>query len=170
MAPISHVSVFKNYFQFFHINKFLCQFKVFIINQSVIKHFFFFSLPKSKPVTRKKRIKFYSVKFRYHIFCSFLCPDTKTSSPRKFTIMGWFGSSEENNEEKMIDSSGHVNTNIIIQEAKDTHYQAILSEKLVYGTYILIALEVAKLTLCFYNTWKRQMKKKYAKQNPKQGP
>lgn len=75
--------------------------------------------------------------------------------------MGWFSSDEEQNEETLVDSSGHVNNNIIIQEARDTHYQATLSEKLVYCSYILIAFEVLKLTICTYNMWKRQMKKKY---------
>lgn len=75
--------------------------------------------------------------------------------------MGWFDSSEEIIEEKLVDSSGHVNNNIIIQEAKDTHLQAALSEKLVVGTYVLIALETIKLAICFYNMWRRQIKKRY---------
>lgn len=79
--------------------------------------------------------------------------------------MGIFGSSEESNEETMIDSSGHVNNNIIIQEAKDTHVQAELSEKLVIGTYILISLEIVKLIICSYNVWKRHIKKKYTNTN-----
>lgn len=95
-------------------------------------------------------------------FTQFLSLVTKISLK---AVMGWFSSSEETNEETLIDSSGHVNNNIIIQEAKDTHYQAVLSEKLVYGTYILIVLEVLKLAICLYNTWRRQMKKKYNK-NP----
>lgn len=77
--------------------------------------------------------------------------------------MGWFSSSEENNEETMIDSTGHVNNNIIIQEARDTHIQATLSEKLLFATYMLVALDIVKLAICSYNTWKRQIKKKYNK-------
>lgn len=75
--------------------------------------------------------------------------------------MGLFGDSEEVNEQKFVDSNGQVNNNIIIQEAKDTHYQAIQTEKLVYATYVLIAMEVVKLAICLYNMWRRQMKKKY---------
>lgn len=75
--------------------------------------------------------------------------------------MGSSNSSEERSEERLVDSSGHVNNNIIIQEAKDTHQQAILSEKLLFATYILVALEIIKLAICSYNVWKRQIKKKY---------
>lgn len=75
--------------------------------------------------------------------------------------MGWFGSSEEVNEEKLVDTNGNVNNNIIIQEARDTHLQATLSEKLLFATYVLIALETVKLIICFYNMWRRQMKKRY---------
>lgn len=81
-------------------------------------------------------------------------------------IMGWFDSSEEVVEEKMVDSNGNVNNNIIIQEARDTHIQAALSEKLLFGTYILIAIETLKLTICIVSMWKRQMKKKYVKNQP----
>lgn len=75
--------------------------------------------------------------------------------------MGWFDSSEEIVEEKLVDSNGNVNNNIIIQEAKDTHIQAALSEKLLFGTYILITIETLKLMICIYGMWKRQIKKKY---------
>lgn len=80
--------------------------------------------------------------------------------------MGWFSSSEEVVEENVVDSNGHVNNNIVIQEAKDTHTQAALSERLLVATYILVGLEVAKLTICFFNMWKRQIKKKYNKEQP----
>lgn len=63
--------------------------------------------------------------------------------------MGWF-SSEDSQEETMIDSTGHVNNNIIIEEARDTHHQALLTGKLVYGTYILIGIELVKLAICVY--------------------
>lgn len=72
--------------------------------------------------------------------------------------MGWLLGDEQTNEAQLVDSTGHVNNNVIIQEAKDTHQQAILSEKLVYGTYILIALEIVKLAICSYNM-RRQVKK-----------
>lgn len=79
--------------------------------------------------------------------------------------MGWFSSEEASNEEKTIDSTGHVNTNIIIQEAKDTHLQTALSEKIVYGTYILIGLELIKLAICTYSMWKKNLKRKYNSSN-----
>lgn len=62
--------------------------------------------------------------------------------------MGGFSSSEEVTEEKAVDSNGHVNNNIIIQEAKDTHLHAALSEKLLFATYALVALEIIKLAIC----------------------
>lgn len=80
--------------------------------------------------------------------------------------MGWlFGSSEENVEEKMVDTNGNVNNNIIIQEAKDTHLQAALSEKLLCATYALVIFEILKLGICSYNMWIRRMKKKYNNNN-----
>lgn len=75
--------------------------------------------------------------------------------------MGWFSSDEQNVDEKFVDSTGHVNTNIIIQEANDTHTQAMLSEKLLVATYVLVAIETIKLTICCYNMWKRKITKKF---------
>lgn len=82
--------------------------------------------------------------------------------------MGWFSSDEETNEEKVIDSSGQVSNNIIIQEARDTHHQAIISEKLLFATYTLIGLEIIKVIICSYGMWKRQLKKRYAEKTVKQ--
>ena len=76
--------------------------------------------------------------------------------------MGWFDSSEEVIEEKLVDTNGNVNNNIIIQEAKDTHWQAATSEKLLFATYVLVLVEILKLGICSYNAWRRQMKKKYS--------
>lgn len=76
-------------------------------------------------------------------------------------IMGSQQSSEEFSEDKLVDSNGQVNNNIVIQEARDTHYQAIHGEKLVYAAYILISIEIIKLGICSYNMWRRQMKKRY---------
>ena len=84
--------------------------------------------------------------------------------------MGWFGSSEETNEEKLVDSNGHVNNNIIIQEARDTHTQTALTEQLLVGTYILITLEAVKLAICVFNMWKRQIKKRYNNNNDRNPP
>lgn len=79
--------------------------------------------------------------------------------------MGWFSPDLELSEEKLIDSNGHVNNNIIIQEARDTHQQAILSEHLLYGMYVLITFETIKLGICTYNMWKRRVKKYYTERN-----
>ena len=75
--------------------------------------------------------------------------------------MGLFGSSEESIETKTVDSNGQVNNNIIIQEAMDTHSQLLISEKLVYGTYILIGLETLKIAICLFGAYRRHIKKKY---------
>lgn len=77
--------------------------------------------------------------------------------------MGIFGNSEESIETKTVDSNGQVNNNIIIQEAKDMHSQMILSEKLVFGTYVLIGLEIVKISICIFSAFKRYMKKRYQK-------
>lgn len=85
--------------------------------------------------------------------------------------MGWFSSDEQKIDETLVESTGHVNTNVIIQEANDTHTQALLSEKLLVATYVLVALETIKLGICCYNMWKRQIKKKYNNNNrPPQNP
>lgn len=57
--------------------------------------------------------------------------------------MGIFGSSEESNEMKTVDTNGNVNNNIVIQEASDTHRQMIMREKLLFATYVLA--EIIKL-------------------------
>lgn len=81
--------------------------------------------------------------------------------------MGIFGSSEENNsvEQKTIDANGNVNNNIIIREANDTHQQMLLNEKLVIATYLLVAAEIIKLGIHFFQTFGRSMKKKYQNRN-----
>lgn len=80
--------------------------------------------------------------------------------------MGIFGSSEETIEAKTIDTNGQVNNNIVIQEARDTHSQMILSEKLLFGTYILIGLETVKIAICLFGAYRRHMKKVYQKRGP----
>lgn len=75
--------------------------------------------------------------------------------------MGIFGSSEERVEEKVVDSTGHVNNNIVIQEAKDTHSQVILNQKLLYATYILVCAEIIKLGVYIYCNIKKNLKKRY---------
>lgn len=81
------------------------------------------------------------------------------------TIMGIFGSSEENTEVKTIDSSGHVNNNIIIREADDIHSQLDVSSKLLFATYVLIIIEILKLLILSFSGIKRKWKKKYSRNN-----
>lgn len=76
--------------------------------------------------------------------------------------MGIFGSSETKIDEKTVDSSGHVNNNIIIREAEDTHLQVLLNEKLLTATYVLIGFEIIKLTIYMFTIMKKSFKKKYA--------
>lgn len=78
--------------------------------------------------------------------------------------MGWlFGSSEETeiNEENNIDPKGQVDTNIIIQEARDTHNQLIANAKLLIATYLLVAIESIKLFTYLFLQFKKNLKKKY---------
>lgn len=73
--------------------------------------------------------------------------------------MGLFGSSEENIEQKVVDSNGQVNNNVIIQEARDTHSQLLLNERLLYATYIMVAFEVVKMGIYLFASYKKKMKK-----------
>lgn len=75
--------------------------------------------------------------------------------------MGIFGSSEESVEEKTVDSTGHVNNNIVIQEARDTHQQVLIGERLMYATYVLVIAEIIKLGIYLYTQWRNKIKKKY---------
>lgn len=81
--------------------------------------------------------------------------------------MGWFGPDEVTNEENLVDTHGHVNNNIIIQEAKDTHLQTAITEQLLVVTYIMMAIEILKLAICSYNAWRKQIKRKYNKDQTK---
>lgn len=77
--------------------------------------------------------------------------------------MGWFGSSEEEIEMKTVDTNGNVNNNIIIQEAKDTHTQMVLNERLLWATYLLVGAEIIKLGIYLFHSFKKALKKKYTK-------
>lgn len=79
---------------------------------------------------------------------------------------GSHSSSEEKIEEKMVDSTGQVNNNIIVQEARDTHSQMLLNEKLLWATYLLVVIELAKLFLYIFSAYKKNLKKKYLKEKP----
>lgn len=75
--------------------------------------------------------------------------------------MGIFGSSEENTEVKTVDSNGHVNNNIIIREAEDTHTQMLANQELLYVTYGLLGLELIKVAIYAYHAFQKRMKKRY---------
>lgn len=80
----------------------------------------------------------------------------------KIARMGWFVSSEEvEMEVKAVDSTGHVNNNIVIQEARDIHSQLDFIKQLLNATYFLCFIEALKLTIYLYNGFKKTFKKKY---------
>lgn len=84
--------------------------------------------------------------------------------------MGIFGSSEEVNNEKTIDTAGNVNNNIVIQqqEAKDVHNQLMLNQKMLIAAYFLVFFEVVKLIIYSYTQFRKNLKKRYAdKPKPK---
>lgn len=78
--------------------------------------------------------------------------------------MVFFGSSEERIEEKTVDTTGTVNNNIILQEARDTHDQMRLNEKMLFVMYTMCTVEVIKLAMYVYCNFRRKMKKRYADQ------
>lgn len=79
--------------------------------------------------------------------------------------MGWFDSSEEQIEQKMVDSNGQVNNNIIIQEAKDVHEQLRLNEKLLTVMYTMCGIELLRLGMYIYFKFMKSIKKKYSRNN-----
>lgn len=79
--------------------------------------------------------------------------------------MGWFGSSEENIEAKTIDTSGNVNNNIIIQEARDTHSQMLIDEKILFATHILVAIKILQLIIYAFHALRKTFKRKYGNNN-----
>lgn len=84
--------------------------------------------------------------------------------------MGSSTSSEEKIEEKTIDAAGHVNNNIVIQEARDTHTQMLVSERLLLATYMLVIFEIIKLAAYLYGQCRSKLKKRYGKPGGSSGP
>lgn len=78
--------------------------------------------------------------------------------------MGLFGSSEERIDEKVIDTAGNVNNNIIIQEARDTHDQVRINEKMLHTMYLMCGIEIAKLIIYAFHRFKKSVKKRYSNQ------
>lgn len=81
--------------------------------------------------------------------------------------MGSSESSEVKIEVKIVDSNGQVNNNVIIQEAKDTHVQMLLNEKLLWATYSLVLIELSKLCIYIFCSYKKNLKKKYQSEKEK---
>lgn len=75
--------------------------------------------------------------------------------------MGWFGSSEERDESKLVDTNGQVNNNVIIQEARDVHDSRRSNEQMVMLMYFMCGLEIVKCAMYIYCKFVRKMKKKY---------
>lgn len=75
--------------------------------------------------------------------------------------MGNFGSSEENLDQKVVDITGQVNNNIVIQEAKDTHEQVKINERMITTMYLMCIIEMIKLGVYIYHRFKKSLKKKY---------
>lgn len=72
-----------------------------------------------------------------------------------------FGSSEESSESKTIDTNGNVNNNIVLlqQEARDTHDQMVLNQKMFIASCLLVLFEVVKLTVYVISSYKKKIKK-----------
>lgn len=75
--------------------------------------------------------------------------------------MGIFGSSEEHIEEKLIDTTGQVNNNIVIQEAKDVHEQLKTNENTFIVLCVMCSIEVIRLGLYLYYKLRKNIKKQY---------
>lgn len=72
--------------------------------------------------------------------------------------------SAEETEVKMVDTNGNVNNNIVIQEARDTHSQLLIGEKLLYATYVLVLAETIKLAIYLFHSLRKMLKRKYQSQ------
>lgn len=80
--------------------------------------------------------------------------------------MGSSSSSEEDTEIKTVDSTGPVNNNIILQrEARDTHSQMILNQKILFVGCIMVLFEIIKLAIYLVNSYKKRVKKAYVGNN-----
>lgn len=77
--------------------------------------------------------------------------------------MGWFGdtSEEVDIESKTVDSNGNINNNVIIQEARDTHSQMLLNERLLFATHLLVGAEILKLGIYIFHAIRKSLKKRY---------
>lgn len=80
---------------------------------------------------------------------------------RHFWKMGGSSSSEESNENRMVDSMGQVNNNVIVQAVHDTHATVQLNERMLQVAYTLVAIETIKLLLYLFCAYKKTLKKRY---------
>lgn len=77
--------------------------------------------------------------------------------------MGGYESKIEDKD--IVDSNGHVNNNIVIQEATDIHDQVSINRQLLMLTYVLVFLKSIELIIYCYNSYTRKLKKKYKTSN-----
>lgn len=66
------------------------------------------------------------------------------------------GSSPSQHETKTIESTGHVNNNLVIQETEDVY-----SMEIVILLSVLCILKILEIGIYLYTKYKQQMKKKY---------
>lgn len=79
--------------------------------------------------------------------------------------MGWFGSSEEETEIKNVDTTGQVNNNVVIQNARDNHHQVLLDEKILFATHLLVAMKVLEMLIYAFHSLRKAFKRRYSKKN-----
>lgn len=79
--------------------------------------------------------------------------------------MGGLFSSAKEEEVNVVDSKGHVNNNIVIQAARDTHEQMLMSESLLWATLFMCLCEIIKLFIYVYNAHNKKIKRKYQSNN-----
>lgn len=81
--------------------------------------------------------------------------------------MGWFSSDEQEIESKVVDTTGNVNNNIIIREAADIHSAMVISERLLFATYLLVGFEIVKIGIYAFHSLRKCWKRKYQNTLPK---
>lgn len=72
-----------------------------------------------------------------------------------------FSSEEVKVDEKLIDTNGQVNNNIIIGKAKDTHECMLLDQKIFIILCLLFFVEIIKLAVQIVVAYNKFIKKKY---------
>lgn len=75
----------------------------------------------------------------------------------------WFSKEEIKIDEKVVDTNGAINNNIILREVNDTHSQMLINQDLLYATYFLCLIEAIKLAIYLFNAYKKHVKKQYSR-------